>query len=353
MSGVSLRKVVKRYGALQVIHDIDIDVAAGEVCVFVGPQGCCKSTLMRMIAGLEKTSGGVICIGAQDVTALDAAQRGVVMAYPTDELVPHLTVAENIALGLKAVDVRAGDAAGCVADTARFLKLDDCLHMKVRKLPEDQRQRTALGRAIVRRAPVLLLDEPLSVQDARLRAALREALVQRLRDTGTTLIYGTHDPAEAMRLADRIVVLRAGRVEQAGAPQDLCHDPDTLFVAEFLASPALNVLTARADDGMLTLPGLGTAPLPRHLFAHNGTTVAVGLRPQHLALVPGDSHRVTGRDVVGDGTHLTLTGGGERALTVVTAQSATALPQVGARTGIRFRYQDMLLFDPVSSRRLR
>lgn len=351
MAEISLRKVVKRFGALQVIHDIDIDVAAGEVCAFVGPQGCCKATLMRMIAGLEKTSDGVIRIGGRDVTALDPAQRGVVMAFPTDELVPHLTVADNIALGLKGVPDTG--PAGCIADTARFLKLDDCLHAKVRTLPEDQRQRTALGRAIVRRAQVLLLDDPLSAQDPGLRAALRGALVQRLRDTGTTLIWGTHDSAEAMALADRIVVLRAGRVEQTGAPHDVRCDPDTLFVAEFLGAGTMNLITARAENGVLILPGLGTAPLPRHLSAYHGTSVTVGLRPQHLVLAAGDSHRVTEAEAVGGTTRITLSGAGAEGVLVATAGTGTTLPQAGARTGVGFSAEDMLMFDPVSSRRLR
>jgi lactose/L-arabinose transport system ATP-binding protein len=234
MTGVTLARVVKKYGATQVIHGVDLTIADGEFCVFVGPSGCGKSTLLRMVAGLEETSDGTIRIGARDVTQLDPSDRGVAMVFQTYALYPHMTVAENMGFGLKMTGHPKAEIDTKVAEAARILKLQPLLERKPKALSGGQRQRVAIGRAIVRGPEVFLFDEPLSNLDAELRVEMRVEIARLHKEIGATMIYVTHDQVEAMTLADKIVVLRAGRVEQVGAPLDLYRDPDNRFVAGFI-----------------------------------------------------------------------------------------------------------------------
>ena len=218
MTGVTLNKAIKRYGATQVIHGVDLTVEDGEFCVFVGPSGCGKSTLLRMIAGLEETSDGQIHIGARDVTHVDPAARGIAMVFQTYALYPHMTVRENMGFGLKMNNVPKDEIDRKVGEASKILKLDEYLDRKPKALSGGQRQRVAIGRSIVRGPEVFLFDEPLSNLDAELRVDMRVEIARLHKELGTTMSYVTHDQVEAMTLADKIVVLRAGYIEQVGSP---------------------------------------------------------------------------------------------------------------------------------------
>ena len=344
MSGVTLQRVIKRYGDAQVIHGVDLTVEDGEFCVFVGPSGCGKSTLLRMVAGLEETSEGTIRIGARDVTRADPSERGVAMVFQTYALYPHMTVAENMGFGLKMTGHPKDQIASKVKEASRILKLDDYLARKPKALSGGQRQRVAIGRAIVRGPDVFLFDEPLSNLDAELRVEMRVEIARLHREIGATMIYVTHDQVEAMTLADKIVVLRAGRVEQVGRPLDLYHDPDNRFVAGFIGSPAMNFVAAVTEKGSVSAPGLGTASLPTSVaLPGSGAKVSVGLRPQHLALdTSGSTHRVEMTEALGGVSYIHLTAPtGEK---LVVESHSDPEVKMGGMTGIRFDPKDAMLF---------
>lgn len=352
MSGVTLSNVVKRFGATQVIHGLDLDIADGEFCVFVGPSGCGKSTLLRMIAGLEETTGGTMRIGARDVTRMDPAERGVAMVFQTYALYPHMTVAENMGFGLKMNGHPRAEIREKVAEASRILKLDDYLKRKPKALSGGQRQRVAIGRAIVRGPEVFLFDEPLSNLDAELRVEMRVEIARLHREIGATMIYVTHDQVEAMTLADKIVVLRAGRIEQVGAPLDLYRDPDNRFVAGFIGSPAMNFLSGQAKDGQVTIPALAHALESPVAFAAP-RAVEIGLRPEHLEIVAdGDTHVVEMTEALGGVSfaYLSSKTTGERIIVEERGDHRTAS---GETVGVRFDPRRMYLFDPESEARLR
>ncbi|MFN3972053.1 MAG: ABC transporter ATP-binding protein [Gemmobacter sp.] len=308
MTGVTLERVVKRFGEATVIHGVDLTVEHGEFCVFVGPSGCGKSTLLRMVAGLEDTSAGAIRIGTRDVTRADPSERGVAMVFQTYALYPHMTVAENMGFGLKMTGHPKPEITAKVAEAARILKLEPLLDRKPKALSGGQRQRVAIGRAIVRGPEVFLFDEPLSNLDAELRVEMRVEIARLHKEIGATMIYVTHDQVEAMTLADKIVVLRAGRVEQVGAPLHLYHDPDNRFVAGFIGSPAMNFLAARVEGpGRLATPGLAATLDTAAALPGAGASIVVGIRPQHLALAPGDTHRVEVTEALGGQSFIHLT----------------------------------------------
>ncbi|QFS81250.1 sn-glycerol-3-phosphate import ATP-binding protein UgpC [Roseivivax sp. THAF40] len=290
MSGVTLNNVVKRYGNVQVIHGVDLKIEDGEFCVFVGPSGCGKSTLMRMVAGLEETTEGRIEIGKRDVTNMDPAERGVAMVFQTYALYPHMTVEENMGFGLKMNGHPKAEIKSKVAEASRILKLDPFLARKPAALSGGQRQRVAIGRAIVRGPEVFLFDEPLSNLDAELRVEMRVEIARLHNDIGATMIYVTHDQVEAMTLADKIVVLRLGRIEQVGAPLDLYRDPDNKFVAGFIGSPAMNFLDAVVKaDGKVEIPALKTSVAVPITLPAAGTKVILGIRPEHVDVTEGDA----------------------------------------------------------------
>ena len=256
MSVIELTDLVKSYGETQVIHGVNLTVEDGEFCVFVGPSGCGKSTLLRMIAGLEETTKGQISIGARDVTHADPVDRGVAMVFQTYALYPHMTVAENMGFGLKMNRVPKVEIKAKVTEASRILQLDDYLLRKPKALSGGQRQRVAIGRAIVRGPEVFLFDEPLSNLDAELRVDMRVEIARLHKEIGATMIYVTHDQVEAMTLADKIVVLRAGVIEQAGRPVDLYNDPANKFVAGFIGSPAMNFLNGVIEQGRVRITAL-------------------------------------------------------------------------------------------------
>ena len=344
MSGLTLQHVIKRYGDAQVIHGVDLTVEDGEFCVFVGPSGCGKSTLLRMVAGLEETSEGTIRIGARDVTRADPSERGVAMVFQTYALYPHMTVAENMGFGLKMTGHPKDQIASKVKEASRILKLDDYLARKPKALSGGQRQRVAIGRAIVRGPDVFLFDEPLSNLDAELRVEMRVEIARLHREIGATMIYVTHDQVEAMTLADKIVVLRAGRVEQVGRPLDLYHDPDNRFVAGFIGSPAMNFVGAVTANGAVSAPGLGPASVPTSVaLPGSGAKVSLGLRPQHLALdTSGDTHRVEMTEALGGVSYIHLTAPtGEK---LVVESHSDPEVKMGGMTGIRFDPKDAMFF---------
>ncbi len=352
MAGVQLDNVVKRYGETQVIHGIDLQVDEGEFCVFVGPSGCGKSTLLRMVAGLEETTDGAIRIGARDVTRVDPSERGVAMVFQTYALYPHMSVAENMGFGLKMTGHPKREVDAKVAEASRVLKLDDYLKRKPRALSGGQRQRVAIGRAIVRGPEVFLFDEPLSNLDAELRVEMRVELARLHQEIGATMIYVTHDQTEAMTLADKIVVLRAGRVEQVGAPMDLYRDPDSRFVAGFIGSPAMNFLKAEVAEGGVRAPGLPGAPVPvPAALGSPGRAVTLGLRPEHLVMGPGDSHEVTLTEALGGVSYAYVAcPGGE---TLIVEERGDVRSRAGDRVGIAVAPDRAMAFDAQSEARIR
>jgi len=351
MSGVSLSNVIKKYGETQVIHGVNLSIDTGEFCVFVGPSGCGKSTLLRMIAGLENTTGGQIGIGARDVTKADPAQRGVAMVFQTYALYPHMTVAENMGFGLKMNGHPKAEIAEKVARASDILRLDDYLTRKPKALSGGQRQRVAIGRAIVRGPEVFLFDEPLSNLDAELRVEMRVEIARLHRELGATMIYVTHDQVEAMTLADKIVVLRAGRVEQVGAPLDLYRDPDNLFVAGFIGSPAMNLLPATPIEGGLSVPALGDATLAAQIPGHAPDKLVAGFRPQDIAITQGATHTVEMTEALGGVSYIHCTAPGQPKL-VIEARG-THVERPGAKVGLNADATALYLFDEKTGQRIR
>ncbi|MDC1438496.1 sn-glycerol-3-phosphate ABC transporter ATP-binding protein UgpC [Planktomarina temperata] len=352
MSGVTLSNITKKYGEVQVIHGIDLEIKDGEFCVFVGPSGCGKSTLLRLVAGLEDTTGGAISIGARDVTREDPARRGVAMVFQTYALYPHMTVQENMGFGLRMNGYPKAEIAQKVAEASRILKLDDYLKRKPAALSGGQRQRVSIGRAIVRGPEVFLFDEPLSNLDAELRVEMRVEIARLHKEIGATMIYVTHDQVEAMTLADKIVVLRGGVIEQVGAPMDLYRDPDNKFVAGFIGSPAMNFLSAVVKNGLVNVPGLETSvDLPVTLPAE-GTAVEIGLRPEHLTLDPtGTTHRIEMTESLGGVSYAYLKGtSGEK---IVVEERGEIRSTEGDTVGLILDAASARLFDAASETRIR
>ena len=352
MSGVTLNKVIKRYGNVQVIHGVDLQIEDGEFCVFVGPSGCGKSTLLRMVAGLEETTEGQINIGQRNVTRLDPSQRGVAMVFQTYALYPHMTVRDNMGFGLKMNGHPKAEIAEKVAEATRILKLEPYLDRKPSALSGGQRQRVSIGRAIVRGPEVFLFDEPLSNLDAELRVEMRVEIARLHKEIGATMIYVTHDQVEAMTLADKIVVLRLGKIEQVGAPMDLYRDPDNKFVAGFIGSPAMNFVSGQITGGSVDAPGLGARFDGLRVGQHEGRAVTVGARPEHIAIDPsGSTHTVELTESLGGVSYAYLTSAtGEK---VVVEERGDERSSEGARVGLSIDASRIYLFDAETEQRIR
>ncbi|WP_295529996.1 sn-glycerol-3-phosphate ABC transporter ATP-binding protein UgpC [uncultured Thioclava sp.] len=352
MSGVALQKIVKRFGEAEVIHGVDLMVEPGEFCVFVGPSGCGKSTLLRMIAGLENTSGGAIRIGDHDVTHAEPAERGIAMVFQTYALYPHMTVAENMGFGLKMNGHPKAEIAAKVREAADILKLEPLLDRKPAALSGGQRQRVAIGRAITRGPQVFLFDEPLSNLDAELRVEMRAEIARLHREIGATMIYVTHDQVEAMTMADKIVVLRAGNIEQVGAPMDLYDDPDNRFVAGFIGSPSMNFLAGRIKGGAIEVPGLESAINVALALPPEGTEVEVGLRPNALKIVAdAGAFAVDMAENLGGVSYAHLRApSGERVIVETDQRLSTA---GGGTVGLRFDPEDVYVFRADTGARVR
>ncbi len=286
MADVELKSLKKSFGKIDVIHGVDLSIESGEFTVFVGPSGCGKSTLLRLIAGLEDASGGSIHIDKQDVTDVEAADRGIAMVFQSYALYPHMTVKENMGFGLKMTGHDESLVEERVQKAAKILHLEPLLDRKPKALSGGQRQRVAIGRSIVREPKVFLFDEPLSNLDAELRVRMRLEIAKLHNDLGATMVYVTHDQVEAMTLADKIVVLRAGKVEQAGAPMHLYNDPDNVFVGGFIGSPQMNFLQAEVTtNGALQLTEYTSDAFEVHSETQlsPGSRVLVGIRPEHFS----------------------------------------------------------------------
>ncbi|WP_420862406.1 ABC transporter ATP-binding protein [Algirhabdus cladophorae] len=352
MSEVILKNAIKRYGDVQVIHGIDLEIAEGEFCVFVGPSGCGKSTLLRMVAGLEETTEGKIHIGPRDVTDMDPSERGVAMVFQTYALYPHMTVEENMGFGLKMNGVPKAEIAKKVKGASDVLKLDQYLKRKPKALSGGQRQRVAIGRAIVRGPEVFLFDEPLSNLDAELRVEMRVEIARLHQELGATMIYVTHDQVEAMTLADKIVVLRAGIIEQVGAPMQLYRDPDNKFVAGFIGSPAMNFVKGVVEGGEVAVAGLGASYPLKVQTPADGTAVEMGVRPEHLTLVRGGGDlTVDLTEALGGVSYAYLsTPTGER---IIVEERGDDRVEEGDKVSLSFDIDRAMLFDAKTEMRIR
>lgn len=305
MAQLDLQGLVKRFADATVIHGVDLTVADGEFCVFVGPSGCGKSTLLRMIAGLEECSAGTIRMDGEDVTEQQPARRGIAMVFQSYALYPHMTVRENMGFGLKIAKVEKKEIDAKVDAAARTLQIEHLLARRPKDLSGGQRQRVAIGRAIVRAPRMFLFDEPLSNLDAALRVEMRIELAKIKSQLNTTVVYVTHDQVEAMTLADKIVVLRDGRIEQAGKPLELYARPSNQFVAGFIGSPKMNFLPVTAQSHAsgqmhLALHSGSIVRVPCQQVVASGTALVLGVRPEHLHVTATPGQGLDGEVVVAE-----------------------------------------------------
>ncbi len=287
MAGVSLNGIVKRYGAVQVVHGIDLEVAEKEFVVLVGPSGCGKSTTLRMIAGLEEISEGELAIDGRYMNRVAPKDRDLAMVFQNYALYPHLNVADNMAFGLRIRKMPRDQIKTTIAETAQILGLTNYLERRPSDLSGGQRQRVAMGRAIVRHPKVFLFDEPLSNLDAKLRTQMRAEIKRLHNRLGVTSVYVTHDQVEAMTLADRIVVMNDGRIEQVGTPMELFNNPANTFVAGFLGSPPMNQMKGKLTENGAQI-GSSEIKLNGVTAQQAGRDVIIGIRPEHVTLAPGE-----------------------------------------------------------------
>ncbi len=284
MSSLELRGITKSFDETEVLHSLDLEIRDGEFVVLVGPSGCGKSTLLRLIAGLEKTTAGQILLDGGEVGHVPAADRGLAMVFQSYALYPHMTVFENMAFALENAKVPRDEIKATVERVAGMLRLGELLRRKPAQLSGGQRQRVAIGRAMVRDPKIFLFDEPLSNLDAELRVAMRKELASLHAEIETTMIYVTHDQVEAMTMADRIVVMREGYIEQVGTPLDVYNKPVNLFVAGFIGSPRMNFLDAKAGKGSVRLTGGTEIGLDLPAGIGEGQELQVGIRPEHIVM---------------------------------------------------------------------
>ena len=352
MASLKISKATKKYDKVQVIHGIDLEIEDGEFCVFVGPSGCGKSTLLRMISGLEEVTTGQIHIGEKDVTTMHPADRGIAMVFQSYALYPHMTVRENMGFGLKMTKVPSDEINKKVNDAASILHLEDYLDRKPKTLSGGQRQRVAIGRSIVRGPEVFLFDEPLSNLDAELRVEMRVEISRLHRELGTTIVYVTHDQVEAMTLADKIVVLKEGLIQQVGRPLELYEDPQNIFVAGFIGSPTINFLKGSIVDSKLIIPDLESSKIKvSKAISPSMSELIVGLRPQHLKLIKTGDLEVEFTEALGDISYVYLkTSSGER---VVVESREEKLPLTGSKVGIEANTTSALFFDPKTELRIK
>jgi multiple sugar transport system ATP-binding protein len=366
MAHVVVTDLIKKYGDLQVVHGIDFEIDQGEFVVLVGPSGCGKSTILRMIAGLESVTGGEIAIDDRVVNDVPPRHRNIAMVFQDYALYPHMSVRQNMGFGLKMRGASRGEIEAAVKRTAEILQIEELLDRKPKELSGGQRQRVAIGRAIAREPQLFLFDEPLSNLDAKLRVDMRTQIKRLHMAFRTTSVYVTHDQVEAMTLADRIVVLRGGVIEQIGTPAELYAAPQNRFVAGFIGSPTMNFLKARlaGEDGNLSVEVDGGVRLavPKKLagaFAsHAGKEVVFGIRPEHLtnthteqdrdALAP-ISIKVEISEPLGADT-LVFSRIGDQEIVCRTTPEAGAVS--GATMALRANMNHMHLFDPTTGRAL-
>ena len=338
MAAISLKNIIKRYGkgpsANQVIHGVNAEIADGEFIVIVGPSGCGKSTLLRMVAGLEEVSGGDICIGSRVVNNLEPAERDIAMVFQNYALYPHMSVFDNMAYGLKIAKVPLAEIQTRVDKAAKILEIGPFLQRKPRELSGGQRQRVAMGRAIVRQPQVFLFDEPLSNLDAKLRAQTRLEIQKLHRELGITSLFVTHDQVEAMTLAQRMIVMNAGVMEQFGTPEEVYNRPATTFVASFIGSPPMNLLKNAPD----AVPGTITGIRPEHLDI---SLTGWALRVEAVELL-GAERLVYGRWEHGSGDELVI----------IRTEESDAVPAVGSTIHVTPRPDKLHCFDAATTQRI-
>jgi sn-glycerol 3-phosphate transport system ATP-binding protein len=355
MGAISIRDVVKRYGsgpkANQVIHGVNAEIADGEFIVIVGPSGCGKSTLLRMVAGLEEISGGEISIAGRVVNDIEPSERDIAMVFQNYALYPHMTVFENMAYGLKIQKVPVDEIKARVDKAAKILQLGPFLARKPRELSGGQRQRVAMGRAIVRQPQVFLFDEPLSNLDAKLRAQTRLEIQKLHADLGVTSLFVTHDQVEAMTLAQRMIVMNAGHMEQIGTPEEVYAHPATTFVAGFIGSPPMNLVPGKADGSRFTVDG---HELPLPAAAPRSGDLTVGLRPEHATLRgPGElgwPFKVEMIEMLG--AERLVHGSVGSMLFTVRVDATLVSPKVGDRMTLQAQPEHMHWFDAATGKRV-
>lgn len=351
MIKLKLDNVNKQLGGARILRDVSLEIAAGEFVVFVGPSGCGKSTLLRLIAGLDSICGGDLLIDGRRVNDLEPRERGVGMVFQSYALYPHMSVYDNISFGLKLAKTEKSSLRERVLKTAQILQLDKLLQRKPKELSGGQRQRVAMGRAMAREPDILLFDEPLSNLDASLRVQMRNEIARLHDRLGSTMIYVTHDQVEAMTLADKIVVLNGGRVEQVGSPRELYERPASRFVAGFLGSPKMNFLAARlhapGETSLVDTPVLGMTALPfdsSNLEA--GMLLSLGVRPEHISLKATEAASgivVTGVEYLGSETYVHLETGQDE--TLICRCEVNAGWQAGDRVELQLDIDNLHLFD--------
>ncbi|MFS8064178.1 MAG: ABC transporter ATP-binding protein [Luteimonas sp.] len=354
MSVVQLQQVVKRFGDVTAVRDVDLVLPRGGLTVFVGPSGCGKTTTLRMIAGLESVTSGRIMIGERDVTYLDPKDRNIAMVFQNYALYPHKSVAENLGFGLKMRGLPAAEITSRVDNASRLLGIGELLHRKPKQLSGGQMQRVALGRALVRDAEVFLLDEPLSNLDAKLRVEMREEIFKLHRRIEKSMIYVTHDQIEAMTLADQMVIMRDGLVQQTGSPLEIFDRPANRYVASFIGSPEMNLLEMRRSGDTLT-DGTSHVRLGATLGPAEGAAVSIGIRPDHAQLLSdADAAQADGWMEVEVFEHLGTTTlligrlGAQRFKVLLPRTAAKA----GDRLPVRLPAQHIHLFDAISGKRI-
>ncbi|WP_417725366.1 ABC transporter ATP-binding protein [Salipiger sp.] len=353
MANVSVRNLKKNYGTVEVIHGIDVDIRNGEFVALVGPSGCGKSTLLRMIAGLEDVSGGTVSIDEEVINDIAPRDRDIAMVFQSYALYPHMTVAENMGFALKLAKVPVTEIDARIREAAATLNLTDYLERFPRELSGGQRQRVAMGRAIVRSPKVFLFDEPLSNLDAKLRVRMRTEIKSLHQRLGATSVYVTHDQIEAMTMADRIVVMRGGHIEQIGAPLELYDAPANEFVATFIGSPSINLLEGKVQGGRFVLTDGSTLPLPEGATGlEDGRAAKYGIRPEHFTITEGEGMAIMTVDVVeptGNETILSGTIGGQEVQ--ITQQQRLALSP-GQKVPVSLRLEAVHLFDALTGQRI-
>ncbi|MEL6208066.1 MAG: sn-glycerol-3-phosphate ABC transporter ATP-binding protein UgpC [Pseudomonadota bacterium] len=349
MSNLKLTRLVKTYGKTEVLHSIDLDIDDGEFVVLVGPSGCGKSTTLRLIAGLEEVSSGTIEIAGRVVNNLEPKERDIAMVFQNYAIYPHMTVRKNIGFGLRSSKMPRADKEKRIDEIAGILGMTDLLLRKPSQLSGGQRQRVAIGRAMVRDPAVFLFDEPLSNLDAQLRTQMRLEIKKLHQRVGSTIVFVTHDQVEAMTMADRIVIMKDGHIQQVGTPSEVYHSPATTFVARFIGSPAMNMIPAKASGGSVQIHGGATLPID----LAGERSVILGIRPEDLhpagepALISG---QVNVREPLG---HETLIHVGTSLGDIVAKADGRTPPDLGATVHLGALTENIHVFDPESGAALR
>jgi len=369
MADVELSGVVKRFGTTTVLHDIDLAIADGEFVIFVGPSGSGKSTLLRVLAGLEMVSDGRVMLGGRDVTAEPPKARNVSMVFQNYALYPHMTVEKNITFGMRIRREAKVDQQAALTRVVGMLKLDGLLDRKPRQLSGGQRQRVAMARAIVHEPDLFLMDEPLSNLDAKLRNEVRLSIMELQKELRCTMVYVTHDQIEAMTMADRVVVLDQGRIQQIGTSQELYHRPGNRFTAGFIGTPAMNFLSLARNEGRVYLPNGSVLPLPAQLadkVLRNGSVV-LGLRPEHVFADAGECRQANRGDELSEtlislptkiktremlGSEFLLHTGDEADRLRFRHKNNHTLPAAGEQVKLHFSLASVHLFDEATGKRI-